>query len=303
MAVTKEQLEEMNTSVQAHISPILALAGVANPVAAATVFGVDMLFRFVTLGAAIRDELAKAKKDLDTAIRTQELFRLPVEVSLEESVVVSFFTKGACRMVYPLAYEQLAEERQTIVDPAHPRWDEAMETLTVAYRLLPDLYHDCTFDESPMLERLFGAWLDPGNPEFASLFREAKLLVLPPEISIPSLQRLLPSYTRLRLELAGAASDAATAAALAAVNQKIQALVWTTVFGDKGAVTKVTKYAVDRRLEQLNTEIASLEARKAELEAIPEGSRSESQTKELKQVEKRITDRKQMKARIEATQK
>jgi hypothetical protein len=301
MATVEDQLNQLKTSLSSTLGPVLAMAGVANPVSASVLFGIDMVFRFVVLGVQIRQALEQAKKALDKAVRTEGIFRVPIEVDMTFSEVLAFFTRGDCQLVYPIAYDQFKREREIIVDKKHPEWREAFETLALAYRVLPEVYFDFRFDNSPLLDDLFGKWLDPGNPDFRSLIKEMKPFFSAEDISIGDLMRLLPEYSKIKLDLMGAKLDAMTQKAVDDVNRQIHDLVWSAVFGDSGMAKTTTKFAVNTRIEQIDNQLSELKERKNVLQSKPEANRTEAEKKEINQINQRIDDLTKMKERIKSS--
>jgi len=300
LGITQEQLTQLNNSIKSNLKPAFAMAGIANPISASILFGVDVIFRFVTLGTQIRKLLQEAQKSLEETVRSEGIFRVPVEVDITYSEVLGFFTKGNCQILYPMAYHQFKREREILVDKTNPGWQEAFDTLRFAYRILPEVYLDYKFDKNSVLDDLFGKWLDPGDPDFRSLVKEIKLFYTREETSISDLMQLLPEYSKLKLELMGVRLDLDTENTLEDLNSKIQDLVQTVVFGDEGMVKVATSFAVKQRIEQIENQITNLEEQERTLEEKPEQDRSEAERKELKQIKKRTDELEQMKERIES---
>jgi len=111
---------------------------------------------------------------------------------------------------------------------------------------------------------------------------------------------MLPDYSRLKLDLAGARLDAATTATVDALNASIQSIVWSAVFGGDGAARQVTSFAVKQKADQVATEQDKLTAVRTKLEQVAESDRTPGQQKQLKQIVKRLADLDQIKQRLAA---
>lgn len=298
MPVTESQLNQLNSSIQSTLKPILAASVVANPASASILFGVDMIFRFVTLGAKIREKINQSADTLNTAVRADGIFRAPIEIDMQFSEILSFFTEGNCQLLFPIAYNQFVKERQILINQSDPKWQEVFNTLVLARKVLPEVYFDLKFDNDPLLDRLFGKWLDPADPNFRSLIIEMKPFCLREEISLNDLAGMIPEYSRIKLELMGTKLELVTQTVLDKLNTDLRGIILEAITGDQGITKSVTKFSIDRVLEQIDNQIAELNSKKSTIEAKPEAERSEGEKKELQQFAKRIDELTKRKANI-----
>ncbi len=297
MPTTPEKFTKVENTLKSTLNPVFAMAGIANPVTAAAMFGLGIIFRFLRIGAQIRRQNEAAAQALEQAVRSEGIFRLPVTVNLNFTTLVNFFL-NECELIYPLAYRQLEPERKILLNKSDPKWKEAFETLELAYRILPEVYFDRTFDDNPVLDDLFGKWLDPGNPDFRSLVRQLRLFLQQEELSSQGLQAMLPTFVRQRLEDMGVDVQTLTEEQLAAVNEQVGSVVSEALSGDEGLLQETLGFAVKKRQESLQSRLEELAGRKEELQGIADSQRSQTQFKELEQVSQRISDIESMLSRI-----
>ncbi len=297
MPTKQEKITRVEETLKSTLNPVFAMAGVANPVVTAVMFGLGIIFRFVRLGAEVRRQNEAAEQALEEAVRAEGIFRMPVNISLNFSTIVNFFM-NECELLYPLAYKQLEPERKILLNKSDPRWKEAFETLELAFRILPDIYFDQKFDDNPVLDDLFGKWLDPGNPDYGGLVRELRLFMQQDELSIDGLQAMLPSFIRQRLNDMGVEVADLSADQLARVSEEVGGIVTEALTGDEGLLQETLSFAVDKRKENLESRLDELANRREELEGLARSEDTGNQSKELEQINKRIEETESMLGRI-----
>jgi hypothetical protein len=294
MPVTSEELTKVEGSIAGAVKPVLTMLGATNPVTASVLFGVSVLFRFLRLGAEIRKAIDLARKELDATVRSQGIFRVPISAETSVTEVLEFFTRDATFPIrFPVLNKQFAAEIEALSRSGEPRFHDAIRTLTVVMRVLPDAVLDRRFDNSPLLDDLFGKWLDPSIPEpdYRSIVAELRVLAGNGDLSLSGIAEQPNAFIVAKLRAAGASIDAATDAKLAAVNAQIRTLLLNAFLDpNNGVVKEAVKFTVDRRVELIQKDIDALTARKAELEAKAAAARTDDEKKELAGLTTRITE-------------
>ena len=295
--ITEERLKNLQNILNSTLDQAFAVTDIATRIATPVIFGMEMIFRFARLGLAMREELRNAQKKLDESVRAEGIFRITIQVNMSYAKILSFLKD--CNLLYRDVYVQLEPEREVIFDPKHPEWKEAKRILTLASQFLPEIYHDHRFNNNPILDDLFGKWLDPGNPDFRSLFKEMSLFYSKEEISRNDLKQLVPAYTKLKLNLMKARLDNLTEEELDKLNNTIGGLIWDALIGsDDNALKSLVQFSVEQRTQQLQEEINDLTEKENELKKIPENNRTEAQKKELEQIARRKKDLENQQKRI-----
>jgi hypothetical protein len=298
---TVEELTEVQTGITNIVKPLLTMMGASNPIIAASLFGVEMLFRFLSLGSQIRAAIEAQKKRLEESVRAEGIIRIPVGVSTKFDDVLLFVEHPLFAARHPLIARQFAREIGILPDPQSPEFPEALRIMDAVRRVIPRVERDLQFRTDPVMDQVFGMWLDPGQPDFRSLVMEFLVLADKEELSLDGHCAAIPEYVRIKLRAAGARLDQATNEAAKQVNDQISKLIRGTLFGDKGAIKSSVKFAVDRRVEMIDGELNERAARKAAIEAKPEVQRSEPEKQELKDIAKRTSELTALRTRVTAS--
>lgn len=302
---TSAELTQIESSITGVVRPVLTAVGMANPITASALLGVSMLFRFLRVGAEIRREIAAAGAALDATVRAQGIFRVPVGVDTSLSDALEFFVRD---LTFPLRFrilaEQFAPEIALLKKPADPAFPEALATLKVVMNVLPDAVADRKFDRSPLLDDLFGKWLDPAipAPDYRGMVAEMRQFIGDGHLSLRSLADQSGDFLRMKLQAAGAVIDTATQAKLTEANAKVKALLLSAFLDPgTGAVKEAVKFAVDRRAEFIQADLDGLTARRTVLEAKPAGERSDAEKAELARLVKRIPELTAFQAKVRSS--
>lgn len=305
MALATEELTKVEGSIAGVVKPVFTMLGVSNPVTASALFGISVLFRFLRLGAEVRKAIEQARRELDASVRAQGIFRVPIGVDTSVSDVLEFFKRDLTFPVrFPVLSRQFAPEIALLSTPADPGFRDAVKTLSVVMNVLPDAVVDGKFDRSPLLDDLFGKWLDPSasEPDYRSMVAEIRALASDRELSLIGLAEQPSAFIRARLRAVGAAIDAATDAKLAAVNGQIRALFLNAFLDpNSGVVKEAVKFTVDRRAEFIQKDIDALTARKSQIEAKAATDRTEAEKAELAGLPKRIAELTAFQAKVKAS--
>jgi hypothetical protein len=289
---TKEELVEIQSGITSVAKPVFTMLGVANPVAAAAVFGVETLFRFLALGAEIRAAIEEQRKQLDTRIRTEGILRVPITVDTRLDDVLTFFVDDPdFPRLHPEMDRQFAAEIAAVQRPGTPEFPQALRMLDAARRIVPRIERTLRFEDDPLMDELFGKWLDPAKPDFRAMIQDYLTLANHRELGLDDHVARVSEFTRMKLSVAGATLDADTASALAEVNTKIRALVRATLFGDKGFIKDAVRFTVNERVMIIDGQVQDLNARKAEIQATDTSQLSEAAKEELKEELKTIDSR------------
>lgn len=296
MAVTLERLQNLESGMTRTLKPIFAVANVANPLVTALTFAVGMVFRFIKLGQQVRERKEEAQKLMDAAVRAEGIFRIPVRVKPDRMKLAPFIRRDLKR-IYPIAHEQLQPELKIYGDESHPDWADAAETLRIAAEIIPEVYLDLTFDDNPVLDDLFGKWLDPGNPQFGHMLRELKILMQNEEVSIPRLKAMLPAYAHEAIKNYHLDLSPGQEEALTAMSEELSGFIFGELVGDSGATAQALSFVVGKRQEALDAEIEELLEKRSELEDEALSGRAQP-TKTIQQIDKRLEEIETMKDRI-----
>jgi len=305
MPVTSEELTKVEGAIASTVKPVLTLLGASNPVTASALFGISVLFRFLRLGAEVRAAIDQARKDLEATVRAQGIFRVPIGVDTSISDVQEFFQRDLTFPIrFPVLNKQFAPEIGRLSNRADPGFVDAVQTLRVVMRALPDAVVDGKFDNSPVLDDLFGKWLDPALPEpdYRAMVVEIRALSDGSDLSLSGLANEPSEFIRAKLRAAGASIDAATDARLTALNAQIRSLLLNAFLDPNGGVVKqAVKFTVDRRVEMIQNDIDFLTARKTQLEGKPVAERSDPDKTELAGLTKRIAELTAFEAKVKAS--
>jgi len=296
MAVTLERLQNLESGMTRTLKPIFAVANIANPLVTALSFGIGMVFRFIKLGQQVRERKEEAQRLMDAAVRAEGIFRLPVRVEPDRMKMDPFIRRDLKR-IYPIAHEQLQPELKIYGDESHPQWAEAAEILRLAVEVIPEVYLDLKFDDNPVLDDLFGKWLDPGNPQFGHMLRELKILLQNEEVSIPKLKELLPAYAHEAIKHYHLDLSPEQEEALTAMSEELSGFIFGELMGDSSATSEALSFVVQKREEALDAEIEDLLAKREELEGEALEGRSQP-SKTIQQIDKRLEEINTMKERI-----
>lgn len=299
---TEVELTELQGDISAIVKPVLTMAGASNPLIASALFGMEMLFRFLSLGAAIRAAIDDQKKKLDDKVRTEDILRIPICVDTTLDDVLTFFVRDAdFPILHPEMARQFPDEIETVKDPSSPDFPEALRVLDAARRVIPRVERELRFKTEPIMDRVFGRWLDPGKPDFRTLVYDFIALADKQELSLVEHVDRIPEYVRFRFRAARVHLNTAAEDTAKEVNAKIRVLIHATLFGDKGAIESAMKFAVDRRVELIDAEVMGLADRKAAIETKTDADRSDQEKQELKDIAKRIKELGDFKTRVNAS--
>lgn len=299
MPLDADKIDELSETLETALAPALAAAGFSHPASSAVLFGLKTIFRFVRLGSKIRETLEAARKSLDETVRAGGLFRAPLWVSIDYTKLLNYFTGGECRIQFPDACEQLDEEIAILQEPDHPRWHEAFELLNLAYWKLPEMGKHGKLKD-PLLDDLFGKWMDPGSPDYRAIFREMRMLCGGEYFSLIRLREKLSEYVRMRLEMLGADLETITKERLKQVNDSLDEWIWDAVMGPEGAAKEAAEFIIERHLEYMDREIREVQNQKAALSVRSEDPPAGSETDSLRRLEKRLQELISMKKRIQS---
>lgn len=299
---TEIELRELQNHISSTINPILSVSGVSNPVNSATVFGIEMFFRFMSFASAIRTAIEDQKKKLDESVRSEDILRVPIEVDTTLNDVLTFFVQDSdFPILHPEMASQFADEIEAVKNPTSPYFAEGLRVLAAARRVIPRVERKLQFTKDPIMDQVFASWLDPSKPDFRMLVYDFVAMADRCELSLDDHLREIPNHVKLRLRAARLQLNASAERAAAEVNDKIRVLIRDTLFGEKGAIQSAVKFAVDRRVELIDADLKELNDRKTTIEARGEGERSEQEKRELKDIARRINDLVNFKTRVKAS--
>src|ERR1043166_1149145 len=133
---TKQELTDIQGGISAIVKPVFTIAGASNPITASALFGIEMLFRFLSLGKEIRAAIEDQRKNLDDKVRAAGILRVPVAVDTSLDDVLTFFVRDRdFPVLHPEMARQFANEIQTVQDPSSPDFPQALRVLDAARRI------------------------------------------------------------------------------------------------------------------------------------------------------------------------
>lgn len=299
MPLDADKIDELSETLESALAPALAAAGLSHPASAAVLFGLKTIFRFVRFGSRIRETLEASRESLDETVRAGGLFRAPLWISIDYTKLLNYFTGGECRIQFPDAFEQLNEEIAILQEPNHPGWHEAYEVLNLAYWKLPEMKKYGKLKD-PLLDDLFGKWMDPDSPDYRAIFREMRLLCGGESFSLTRLRQQLSGYVRMRLAMMGADLESIAKERLKQVNDLLDEWIWDAVMGPEGAAKETAEFIIERHLDYMDREIREVQNQKAAWRVRSEDPPAGREPDAVPEPEKRLRELIFMKRRIQS---
>jgi hypothetical protein len=272
MPITSKEIEQIRTTIDSSLKPLLPVAGVAAPQALAIEYGVDLLFRGIILGFQIKEAREAAQEEREKITGGRGLPYWPIPVDLKEIEIRRFFVDQVkiFEERYPLLFSQLKDEI-SIFSQRKPieKVKESFRVLVVAHDVASAIYDSRKFEDEA-LQTVFGKYLSEDPPKFGALAREYASLRggFETDATLTEYAKTLSSmYWHTRRE----ADDIIEAGEVAEIDrklqEKIQGLWLNFAFGKDGLVDTTTKFVVDFTKEDLKAEKQRYEKRIGALEA------------------------------------
>lgn len=264
--ISDERLQSFQKVVADLLSKATALTNAPLGPAAALGFAGETAFRLVRLGCAIRRAQQEAGKKLNEAVRLEDIPREAVPLDLTDVVLAEKIRSGEFEAQFPQAAQQFRREIDEYL--AGPAWAVSLKTrriLAFALRHVPALVRNGEL-ESGELQRLFGQWRHPANPDYRRLIGEMEEVLPSPDLDTESHLARTSSAFQRALELASLRLDELTAAEQKRLDQEVRTLVRDAVLGPSELAEKTLGFLVNLKKSQIEGEVARLES---ELASIP----------------------------------
>ncbi len=287
------------------LKPAFALTNQSEMVALAANYLIETAFRFIKLGSRVKQEIEKNRLALDAAIKAEGIFREPVHVGLDNTMVRNFWFNGRCKLLYPNAYQLMEPERTLFATGTEAEKQKAWKILKVACRVIPDYLDDQKLSD-PLLQELVGKWIDPGNKNIREIVLDLAPFLGEETFSLNGLKENLRAHTLEKLAFHQSRLDKLTEAQLQTVNTAINDLVWGALEEDDNSVDKTLEFLVNRRLLHIDEEIDFLNKERekwSDPDAEPSATATEREArdKESRRMEARIKELEELKAKLKGT--
>lgn len=284
-----DKLKSVQDTVVGGLTKSLTLAGVSGVPLLVGGFVAEAVFRVVRLCARIREKQHELEKKMEEAVRDRDIVRQPIYEDIDQAAAWVFFQPaGAAARDFPEIYEQLRPEIEEVVNKPLNARPEARRALLFAYRFLTRVYEQNRFVENPVLDELFGAWIDPGAPQYGHIAREAARLFPDDGMLTPGhLMEAAEDYFLSKLKSEIGELHEIEENAQKEMAKAFKELILGALVGDEGAVARTLKFAKDVRLEKLGEQIDKL---KEELKTADKSRKDwiEQRIKELESLQERI---------------
>ena len=289
----QQQFETAENKLLSALNPAAALTNQTEMAVMAAKYLIETAFRFIKLGSRIKQEIKKNRLELDTAVKSEGIFRTPVHIGLNNTMFDDFYFNGRGKLLYPDAYKALEPEIQKFKEGSEEEKKEAEKVLKVAAMVIPDIAEDNEFTD-PMLTEIVGKWIDPGQKNIREIVMDLTPLLTPEKLSMDGLKDTLEQYAFQKLKFYNTRLDKLSLQQLNTVNESIQDLVWGALSGEDTSVEETLDFLVDRRQLQIDQEIEALRAEQEKLDSgdpdLLAGTPPELLEKERKQILTRIEE-------------
>jgi hypothetical protein len=302
--MTKAELTSFEAAATGVLRPAFAMAGVANPPLAATLFAIGMVFRALKLRSEIREAEAAAAAALAAGVRKESFLRVPILVADPAAALIARFVDDRLfARKFPDMHEIFEAEIAALggSDPARVR--AAAEVLNVVNRLALPVYANgepLRFG-NPELQRMYGDLVAQSPPDWRRVVREHLLLEKNRNPLNLDVAALADDILQLQLTAASSRLTVLTEGERAKLAAAIRTLVQTELLGNAGAIRASTEFAARRKIEVLTESIAECSAKISALQSDPDGSRSFEAKSEVAALQKQVTAMNAEKAAIEAS--
>jgi hypothetical protein len=302
--MTKAELTSFETTATGILRPAFAMAGVANPPVAATLFAVGMAFRALKLRSEIKEAEAAAAVALAANVRKESFLRVPILVADPVAALIARFVDDRLfPRKFPVVHQIFKAEIDDLGGTDQVRVRAAAEVLNVVNRLALPVHANgepLRFG-NPELQRMYGDLVAQSPPDWRTVVQEYRLLEKNRNpLNIDS-TALADDILQLQLTSASARLRSLTEAERAKLAAAVRTLVQTELLGNAGAIRAATTFAAQRKMESLTEGIAESAARIAALQADPDASRSSEDKAELAALKKQQAAMTAEKAAIQAS--
>lgn len=131
-----DKFETMQEKLKGQFNTVFALTAASQPLILATLFGVNMVFRFLKFGKRVRKVYEAQQKQFDESVRMQGVVLMPVNIRPTTTLVTNFFTTGLAELVFPNEFNSMKEYVNTFQTGNFAERREAIRKLEVAYFLM-----------------------------------------------------------------------------------------------------------------------------------------------------------------------
>lgn len=301
--MTRAELASFETTATSVLRPAFAMAGVANPQLAATLFAVGMVFRALKLRSEIKEAELAAASALAAGVRRESFLRVPILVSDPVAALIARFVDDPLfPQKFPVVHEIFKTEIEDLGGTDQERVRAAAEVLNVVNRLALPAHANgepLRFGD-PELQRMYGDLVAQSPPDWRTVVREHLLLEKHRNPLNIDQTALADDILQLQLTAASARLTSLTEAERTMLAAAVRTLVQTAMFGDAGAIRAAATFAAERKIEALTERLGEISARISALQSIPDGSRSSEERAELAKLQKDHAAMTTEKAAIEA---
>ena len=256
------EFNAIKTTVIGGLKSALTLAGASGAPLIAPLFAAEAIFRIVQFGRDVKRAQEQIVSGLDRKIRDRDIFREPIYEGMDESAALDFFRPGGLAdQNQPSLFSQLQPEVQEIQNFPLSAEAESRRTLMFAHRFLRPIFGTTTFDD-PKLDEKYGAWLDPKDPQYGRIARDAARLFIGNEYTRQDLIDRSKKYFLQKLKSEIELEHQAIVNAQQEMAEIFGRLVRGALFGDGQMIDRTLDFAKDLRLVSLDQEIAKFQAEK-----------------------------------------
>ena len=287
MPITDKQLTAFADTAGGLLDKAAALAGLALGPTAALAFGAESVFRFLRLGFSIRRARLQANRQLDEAVRLQEIPREAIHVDLKSLVIYLYARDGGFERDYP---KSTADQFQTEIEEVRGATHFAVRArtkriLVFADRYLPQLTSGGGF-RNRELQELFGRWLDPIAPRYRLLFAEMAELFPSDAFSERQHRDRTAAYFSRSMENFGLRLDLLTFQEQSRLTETVRGLVWDAILGGGGQVQKTGEFLAGLKKNSLQLRLEALRRQLDALDRRAEPRRAADLEREIDELEK-----------------
>lgn len=289
--MTRAELANFETTATSVLRPAFAMAGVANPIAAASLFAVGMVFRALKLRSEIKQAESDAAAALAAGVRKDSFLRLPILVADPTAALIAIFVDDDRFAVsFPLIDRIFRAEIEDLGGPNPLRARNAAKVLGIVNRFALPVHvngEPLRFS-NPELQRLYGDLIAQDPPDWRRVVMEQMLMEKNRVPINVDQSALADEVLRLQLNVSSSRISNLQAAEQQKLSAAIKTLVQTELLGNAGAIKDTMKFVGQRKIDALTDAVAEATARKNILEAKPEAGRGAEEKAELAALAKKI---------------
>lgn len=243
----QEKFGAMKSALTSQFQTVFALTAAAQPAILATMFGVDMVFRFLKFGSRLRRVYEEEHRKFDEQVRTQGVVLMPVHIRPTTTIVETFFFSGMAKSAFPDEFNDMADVMKIYREGSFMERRAAAKKLEVAYWLMNE---GKNWRENETLMDLVNASIKAEeNLTFRQMVDALEPLYGKEFIGFKDFDSLVEEYAMQDLQALSLNINKLQGDSISQLRSTVKEMFWDTMlFGDENTVQRTLSFLVAQKL-------------------------------------------------------